>query len=222
LEDLALIVTTSENDIFHRADNLGVPVRVFETNEKLADYLANTSIDLGVLAWWPNIIKPPLLNIPKLGFLNTHPSLLPHNRGKHYNFWAIVEEAPFGVSIHCVDSGVDSGDIVAQKRIAYDWCDNGGSLYKKAQIEMVTLFREAYPTLRRGELQRHPQDLKSGSFHKASELNTASRIDLDRKYTARELLNHLRARTFEGYPGCWFYDDDNRYEVRIDIRRMEK
>ena len=111
---------------------------------------------------------------------------------------------------------------MAQKQIAYDWCDNGGTLYHKAQKEMVTLFRETYPTLRNGQLQRRPQDLRSGSLHKAAELNPASRIDLDATYTARELLNRLRARTFEGYPGCWFDDNDNRYEVRIDIRRMKK
>ena len=179
LQDLALIVTTSENDIFREADALGVPACVFDTDEQIAGHLADASVDLGVLAWWPHIIRPPLLDLPKLGFINTHPSLLPHNRGKHYNFWAIVEEAPFGVSLHRVDSGVDSGDIVAQKQIEYDWCDNGGTLYHKAQKEMVTLFRETYPSLRNGQLQRRPQDLRSGSLHKAAELHPASRIELD-------------------------------------------
>ena len=221
-QDLVLVVTTDENEIFKTAQASDVPARVFESGEQLTEYLSDVSIDLGVLAWWPHIIKPPLLDLPKLGFINTHPSLLPHNRGKHYNFWAIVEEAPFGVSIHCVDSGIDSGDIVTQKRIAYDWCDNGGSLYKKAQKEVVELFRETYPTLRSGQMQRRPQELRTGSLHKASELNPASRIDLDARYTGRDLLNRLRARTFEGHPGCWFEDGGERYEVRINIRRTEK
>jgi methionyl-tRNA formyltransferase len=195
---------------------------VFDTSEELASHLVDTKIDLGVLAWWPKIIKSPLLETPRLGFVNTHPSLLPSNRGKHYNFWAIVEEASFGVSLHCVDSGIDSGDIVAQQRIAYDWCDNGGSLYRKAQEAMVDLFRATYPSLRKGQFPRYPQDMNKGSFHLASELEQTSHLELDASYRGREVLNLLRARTFPGHPGCWFEDNGERFEVRIDIRRAEK
>lgn len=177
---------------------------------------------MGVMAWWPKILKRPLLDAPKYGFVNTHPSLLPHNRGKHYNFWALVEQAPFGVTLHRVDSGIDSGDIVAQTRISYDWCDSGGSLYFKAQAAMVSLFCQTYPRLRTGNFEARPQDPKMGSFHHSSEIDMASRIDLDARYQGRELLNLLRARTFEGYPGCWFEEAGDRYEVSVSIRKVNK
>jgi len=221
-QDLALVVTTAENDIFHESRARKIPVHVFDTSESLASHLASTNIDLGVLAWWPTIIKTQLLKIPRLGFINTHPSLLPFNRGKHYNFWAIVEEASFGVSLHCVDGGIDSGDIVAQQRIAYDWCDNGATLYSKAQEAMVSLFRETYPDLREGQFPVCPQDLDHGSFHQASELEQASHLELDSTYRGRDILNLLRARTFPGHPGCWFEEDGERYEVRVEIWRAEK
>jgi methionyl-tRNA formyltransferase len=221
-QDLALVVTTAENDIFHESRKRKIPVQVFDTNEALAAQLVNAQIDLGVLAWWPKIIKAQLLGLPRLGFINTHPSLLPYNRGKHYNFWAILEEAPFGVTLHCVDDGIDTGDIVAQDRIAYDWCDTGASLYGKAQEVMVGLFRTTYPNLRQGEIPRYPQDTNSGSFHRASELELASHLQLEASYRGREVLNLLRARTFPGHPGCWFEENGERYEVRIEIRRTEK
>ncbi len=221
-QDLALLVTTAENNIFHESRARKIPVYVFDTSERLVSHLASTKIDLGVLAWWPKIIKTQLLEIPRLGFINTHPSLLPFNRGKHYNFWAIVEEAPFGVSLHCVDGGIDSGDIVAQQRIVYDWCDNGGSLYGRAQEAMVNLFRATYPKLREGQFPRFPQDINRGSFHRASELEQTSRLNLDSSYCGREMLNLLRARTFPGHPGCWFEENGEKYEVRIEIRRTEK
>jgi methionyl-tRNA formyltransferase len=220
--DLALVVTIAENEIYHEARERKVPVHVFGTNEELMARLKEPQTDLGVLAWWPNIIKSLLLEMPRLGFINTHPSLLPHNRGKHYNFWAIVEEAPFGVSLHFVDARVDAGDIVAQQRIEYDWCETGGSLYHKAQEAMVSLFRATYPSLREGRFQRCPQDLNRGSFHKASELEAACHIDLDSTYRGRKILNLLRAKTFPGYPGCWFEEDGNRYEIRVDIRKIEE
>ncbi len=175
--------------------------------------------DIGVLAWWPKIIRRPLLAMPKQGFINTHPSLLPYNRGKHYNFWALVEQAPFGVSLHFVEEETDSGDIVTQANLPYDWGDNGATLYAKACHETVRLFKETYPIIRTLTIPRHKQDLSQGSFHYAWELEPASVIDLDQHYKARDLLNLIRARTFPGHPACWFSDAGSDYEVRIEIKR---
>lgn len=222
-EDVSLVVTVSDNVIAYAARASGVDWHVFESDEELSTHMGKFGLvpDIGVLAWWPKIIKFPLLQKPIQGFINFHPSLLPYCRGKHYNFWALVEHAPFGVSLHFVDQDVDSGDIVAQSEISYDWTDNGGTLYFQAQEKIVDLFRQFYPVLRSLNIPRWKQDLSLGSFHRASELEAASRLDLDKKYRARDLLNLLRARTFDGYPSCWFEDDGEKYEVRVSIRRVE-
>jgi len=219
--DLRLLVTTCKNSIFETASQNHLPTIAFESGDQVCQELAARQIrpDVGVLAWWPYVIKYPLLSVPIHGFINTHPSLLPHNRGKHYNFWAIVERAPFGVSLHFVDEGIDSGDVVAQEQIYYGWEDTGGTLYAKATIAMVDLFKRSYPMIRRLEFKRSKQDRNVGSFHHGSELETASRIYLDKPYGARELLNLLRARTFPGRPACTFGDGGAEYEVRIEIKR---
>jgi methionyl-tRNA formyltransferase len=183
--------------------------------------LAALKLDLIVLAWWPYIVKAPVLGMPRLGCLNLHPSLLPWNRGKHYNFWNLVEEAPFGVSIHWADAGVDSGDVAFQADIPKAWEDTGETLYRKAQAGVVTLFRECFDEIRAGRIPRQPQDRSRGSFHRASELEPASRIELDHGYTARALLNLLRARTFPPHPAAWFTDGGQTFEVRVQIRRAE-
>lgn len=218
-EDLCLVVTTGENEIYRVAEARGVPVAVFSSFAQVVASLPDGA-DLGILAWWPKIVKSPLLELPRNGFVNTHPSLLPYNRGKHYNFWALVEQSPFGVTLHRVDAGIDTGDIIAQQGIAYDWCDNGGSLYFKAQAAMLELFCQTYPVLRTGKFESSPQDLSAGSVHRSSEIEAASRIDLERTYVARELINLLRARTFEGYPGCWFEEGGVRYEISINVRKI--
>jgi methionyl-tRNA formyltransferase len=217
-EDVALVVTTSINEIYQSVKGKGIPVCIFDSEKNIAEQL-DSGVDLGVLAWWPKILKSDLLDLPKLGFVNTHPSLLPHNRGKNYNFWALVEQSPFGVTIHRADSGVDSGDIVAQESITYDWCDTGKTLYKKAQLAMLNLFRKTYPSLRIGRFNSTPQDTQAGSFHYASELEFASKIILDKQYRARDLLNLLRARTFDGHPSCWFEEDGIRYEISVKITK---
>jgi methionyl-tRNA formyltransferase len=222
--DVGLVVATAEDRILAAARQAELPFHVFNGSHLLADFIERECLefDLGLLAWWPTLVRSPLTSLPRLGFINFHPSLLPHNRGKNYNFWAIVEEAPFGVSLHFVDEEVDSGDVVVQREIAYDWTDTGESLYLKAQHEIVRLFCEFYPVLRSLQIPRKGQDLARGSFHKAAELDPASHIDLNGQYTARELLNLLRARTFPGHPGCRFEDQGRTYEVRIDIRKVSE
>jgi len=199
---------------------------IFESNSLGSDQtrarLRALDLDLIVLAWWPYILKPELIGIPRLGCLNFHPSFLPYNRGKHYNFWAIVEGAPFGVTIHWVDVAVDCGDIAFQSRIDTSWEDTGATLYYKAQEEIVRLFKEKFSEIKAGRIPRIPQDLGRGSVHFARELDQVSRIELDRNYTARELLNLLRARTFPPHPAAWFVDDGKRYEVRIEIKGVDE
>lgn len=220
--DLCLLVTTESNSVTKRAITTGVPHVVFRSESQLLAFAEERSIkpDLGLLAWWPHILRKGLLSLPHHGFVNTHPSLLPFNRGKHYNFWAIVEKAPFGVSLHVVEPGVDCGAIVAQRRIPYDWLDTGETLFQKAQAAMVELVMEIYPELRTLDFERVPQDLTKGSFHHSSELEPASQIMLNQNYQAEDLINRLRARTFPGRPACWFEADGSKYEIRVDIRRV--
>lgn len=220
-EDLGAVVTVENNQIYKEAKSKNIPVKIFDKNQADQNYHHN-EFEIGVLAWWPLIIKETLLSLPKRGFINFHPSFLPFNRGKHYNFWALVEECPFGVSLHKVDKGIDTGDIISQKLISYNWEDNGETLYKKAQKEIVALFQSTYPSLRENTLVPLVQDLSKGSFHLSSEIDTASKIDIDATFTARQLFNLLRARTFQGHPSCWFEEvNGEKFEVRIKITRKE-
>jgi methionyl-tRNA formyltransferase len=219
--DMALVVTTSENEIFSLVKDVGAACLVFTSAEQVCAHIRSLDLelDIGVLAWWPKLINQPLLATPKYGFINTHPSLLPHNRGKHSNFWALVEQVPFGVSLHVVEDGVDNGDVVAQASVPYSWEDNGATLYAKACQGMVRLFKETYPIIRTLKIPRHKQQLAKGSFHFAKELEAASLINLERHYKARDLFNVIRARTFPGHPACWFTDAGSKYEVRVEINK---
>ncbi len=222
--DIGVVVATARNDIFHMAQRAGIPTIVFESDAQVANLVAreNFVIDIGLVVWWPHIIRQPLLGIARQGFINTHPSLLPHNRGKHYNFWAIVEAVPFGVTLHWIDAGIDTGDIVAQAEIFSSWEDTGQSLFDKARDAMVQLVRDCYPTIRSLNIPRQKQDHVAGSFHASKELEPASVLSLDQSYRARDLLNLLRARTFAGHPGCSFSDGADEFEVRVDIRRKKR
>ncbi|WP_219729863.1 formyltransferase family protein [Sodalinema gerasimenkoae] len=219
--DIGLVVTIEQNDIWEYAKKRGVNVTVYQSDLNLIKEIENFGLclELGFLVWWPKIIKDGLIRLPKAGFINTHPSLLPYCRGRHYNFWSIVEQVPFGVTLHFVNAGIDTGDVVAQEPIFYGWEDNGESLYNKAVNKMISLFQKAYPHIRVFKFNKNPQKLSEGSFHFSHEMDNVSRIDLNQKYTAKDLLNLLRARTFKGHPSCWFEDDGEIYEVRVTIVR---
>lgn len=220
-EDLSLLVTVSENEIYQEAKRANAPCITSSSTSSIYKYLEenNIHVDQGFLIWWPKLVKPPLLNLPKYGFINSHPSLLPYNRGKHPNFWALVEQVPFGVSFHIVDEGIDSGAIIASKRISYNWEDTGGSLYYKAIDATIELFKEIYPEIRKMNVSPLEQDSQKSTFHMAKEIDQASKIELDQQYIARDLINLLRARTFPGQPGCRFVDEGEEFEIRIEITK---
>lgn len=190
-----------------------------EPTHEQVEQLRALAADLAIVAWWPYLLRPTAFSLPRLGCVNFHPSLLPHGRGKHPNFWALCEGSPFGVSLHLIDAGVDSGDVVFQQILPVSWEDTGGTLHQRARVAIVALFKENFARLMRGDIPRQPQVASEGSFHRASELEAASRIDLDKHYSGRELLNLLRARTYMPHPGAWFTEAGAVYDVRVEIKQ---
>jgi methionyl-tRNA formyltransferase len=189
-----------------------------EDRETVA-HLKQLQPDIIILGWWPYIIKGKLFDLPKIGWLNFHPSYLPYGKGKDPNFWAIRDGSPYGVSLHFIDKGIDTGDIVFQKKINVGWVDSGKTLYNRAVKDIVELFKENFDNIKTGKISRKPQDKTNGSFHQRKELNEAYRIFLDKRYLARDLLNIIRARTFPPYPGAWFEDKNEKYEIEIKIKK---
>lgn len=216
-QDVTAFVTTTANTL--HADLHARGFRTLVATDKLLPSLAS-DCDWGFLVWWPNIIREPLLSAPKKGYLNTHPSLLPHARGKHTTFWTLSQALPFGVSLHQVTSVVDCGAILAQQEILYNWTDDSESLYLRAQEAMISLFIAEYPKVRANSVTFVQQNLNS-PIRTSREIESASRIELEKSYTARDMLNLLRARTMRGQPACWFLEDGKRHEVRISISRSE-
>jgi len=202
---------------------VGATIRVVECDrspsEVVLDTLRQARIDLGILAWWPYVIKTPLLTLPSQGFLNFHPSYLPYNRGKNPNFWSLIEQTPFGVTLHWIDAEVDSGEIAYRHLIPSTWEDTGQSLYERAQEEIVRLFADHVDEIWNGETPRR-RPLAIGRPRRAAELHPASEIALDAPVAPRRLLNLIRARTFSPHPAAWFVDDGQTYEVRVSIRKV--
>ena len=97
--------------------------------------------------------------------MNFHISLLPWNRGADPNLWSFLEDTPKGVSIHYIDDGIDTGDILAQREVPHQREDTLRTSYDRLSETMLTLFKEVWPTLRAGMITAFPQP-REGSFHR--------------------------------------------------------
>jgi methionyl-tRNA formyltransferase len=173
--------------------------------------------DIGISILFGYILKPVFLDMFHYGVINLHPAFLPHNRGAYPNVWSIVEGTPAGATLHYIDVGVDTGDIIAQQQVPVDLTDTGGALYHKLERACVELFKETWPLIRHGQAPRISQDRTAGTYHRTQDVESIDHIDLDRSYTARELIDVIRARTFPPYPGAYFVHQGRRVYVRLQL-----
>ncbi len=173
--------------------------------------------DMGISAYFGFILKPEMINLMSYCCINIHPALLPYNRGIYPNSWSIIDGTPAGVTIHHINEGIDTGDIIAQKKVTVEPIDTGESLYRKLEVLSFELFKETWPYLRNGEIRRIPQSKNEGTFHCMSDVREIDEIDLDNEYNAREFINILRARTFPPYPGAFFKHAGHKIYLRLQL-----
>jgi methionyl-tRNA formyltransferase len=172
--------------------------------------------DIGVSVLFGYILRKAFTDIFPSGVINVHPSYLPFNRGVYPNVWSIVDGTPAGASVHYIDEGVDSGDIIAQRQIPVELVDTGETLYRKLERLCVELFQETWPLILSGQASRTPQ-AHPGTLHRVCDLERIDEIDMDRMYTGRELINILRARTFPPHAGAFLRRSEGKIYIRVDL-----
>lgn len=172
--------------------------------------------DLLVSVMFGYILKKEILSVAKYGAVNLHPAYLPFNRGAHPNVWSIIEGTPAGVTLHTIDERVDTGKILAQIKVKVLPEDTGKSLYRKLEDAAYELLANNWPRLVGHKIK--PRRQKSGgSYHLVKDLQNWDEIVLDKKYTGREVLNILRARTFPPYRGAYFKAGGKKIFARVKL-----
>jgi methionyl-tRNA formyltransferase len=173
--------------------------------------------DIGVSILFDYILKPEFLELFPLGVANLHPAYLPYNRGQYPNVWSIIEGTPAGATLHYIDPGVDTGDIIARLRVSVEPIDTGETLYRKLEQACVDLFKETWPAIRSGQAPRLSQSRGEGTCHRTRDVEDVDCIDLDREYKAGELIDLIRARTFPPYSGAYFIDRGRKVYLRLQL-----
>ncbi len=121
--------------------------------------------DLVVVVAFGQILPREMLELPRRGCINVHPSLLPMYRGAAPLNWAIIRgETTTGVTIMQMDEGMDSGDILLQEETAIGDRETVGELHDRLAVRGAQLLMETIRMIEAGTIMRIPQDHAAATF----------------------------------------------------------
>lgn len=139
------------------------PINSKKVYEKVKAYAP----DLCVICHFERIIKEPILSVPKYGFINVHPSMLPNYRGMAPQHWPIINgEKEAGITCHYVDEGTDTGNIIVQRIVPLNDDMYVSDLQRIWLKEYTTLVVEAIEHIMNGAPTIKQKHLKGSYFGK--------------------------------------------------------
>lgn len=171
------------------------------------DYLSNSNInspefiekaksyncDLFVSMSFNQIFKTEIINIPRLRTINCHAGKLPFYRGRNILNWVLInDEKNFGITVHYIDEGIDTGDIILQRNYPITDNDSYKTLLEVAYIECANILYDAVKLIYEAKVQAiiqnsiHPVGFYCGQRGEGDEI-------IDWNQSSRELFNFIRS-----------------------------
>jgi methionyl-tRNA formyltransferase len=155
--------------------------------------------DLIVVAAYGQILPAAILELPRLGCLNVHTSLLPKYRGAAPIQWALLDgESETGVTIMKMDAGLDTGAILTQRATPIEENDNAATLHDRLATLGAELLTATIPLYAEGGIEPKPQDHSRATYARKI---TKEDGCLDWTLPARSLWNRVRGLT--PWPGTF-------------------
>lgn len=173
--------------------------------------------DIGISILFGYIVRPEFLDLFPYGCINLHPAYLPYNRGAFPNVWSIIDGTPAGVTLHYIDANIDTGDIIAQRKVTIEAVDTGETLYHKLEQASLNLFKETWPLVKAGKAPRISQSGEAGTYHHTRDVEKVDEILPDKLYSGQKLIDILRARTFPPYRGAYITVNGRKIYLRLEL-----
>ena len=193
--DLALKLISEKNEI-----PVYIPEKVNSTSV-IEDFKA-LNPDLCVSMSYDQIIKANLRQIPKDGFINCHAGKLPNYRGRNVINWALInDEKEIGITVHFIDDGIDTGDIISQIVIPITEKDHYGTLLEKVTKKCPEVLLDAMLKIKKGTVQPIKQNHINGSYY--SYRREGDEL-IDWSWGSRRIHNFIRA-LYHPAPGAQSY-----------------
>ncbi len=154
-------------------------------------------VDFIVSYGYQYLIREEILQRFPRKVVNLHISLLPYNRGKDPNLWSFLEDTPKGVTIHYIDPGIDTGDILAQSELTFADTETLRTTYAKLSATIESLFMKIWPQVRIGRHPCSPQP-RGGTFHYARDIKQVEHLLTEGWDTpVRELIGRCQQETLD-------------------------
>lgn len=166
---------------------------------RFIEWLDARRADVILVAAYGRLLPAPVLEHPRLGCLNVHPSLLPRYRGPAPIQWALANgDAQTGVTIMQMDGGMDTGDMLRQLKIPLGPEDTGDILHDRLADLGAELLLGTLDALESGPVDAVPQDDALAS-HAPMLTRDSGRVD----WTLAASRLEFRVRGFHPWPGSW-------------------
>lgn len=193
------------------------PIRIKRPEE--VEELRKYEADVFVVAAFGQILSKEILDMPRLGCLNIHASLLPKYRGSSPIQWAVINgEEKSGITIQQMNEGVDTGDILYQKEIFLDKKETGESLFEKLAALGAEAIVEALALLEAGRLVPVPQK-EEEAVHTVMLDKSMGKVEWSKSAVAIERL----IRGLNSWPSAYtFYEGKQLKLWDADVCRPEE
>ena len=189
----------------------GIPVIQAQTlkSSEVLEKLASFQPELIIVAAFGYILPPEVLSLPRFACLNVHPSLLPRHRGPSPVANTILcGDELTGVTIMLMDSGMDTGPILAQEKVGISFMDTTGSLSSRLADVGAKLLLETLSNWLGGQLEPQAQEESQATY---SKLTTSEDAAIDWHLSAVELWRRIRA--YNPWPGCYTWCQGKRLKI---------
>ncbi|HFT7663367.1 TPA: methionyl-tRNA formyltransferase [Aeromonas veronii] len=203
------------------AKELGIPFVVHENvnSESFIKEISNYKAELFVSMSFNQILKSSIINTPPLGFINCHAGKLPFYRGRNPLNWVLINgEKEFGITIHYVDEGIDTGDIIKQSVFTISENDNYGTLLRLASEECGSVLLSAIRDIKNGQADRYKQnDIHPIGSYFCQRVVGDEFVDFE--WSEKRFHDFVRGITLPG-PCARVFISDKEYAI-VETKRIE-
>ena len=173
------------------------------------EYLKKFDADIFIVVAFGQILTKNILDMPKYGCVNVHASLLPKYRGAAPIQWAVINgDAITGVTTMRMDTGIDTGDMIAKKEVRLAKDETGGSLFEKLADVGAKLCVETMQLIKDGNATYTPQNSEAATH---TSMISKELGNIDWKKPAVEIERLIRG--LNPWPSAYTHLDDKAFKI---------
>lgn len=184
------------------AKMLGLEVIEYDVtpnSPKIINKIKEKNADIGVICSFDKLLNKDFLNTTKMGYINCHPSLLPHYRGANPYFHIINNgEKMSGITLHFADENFDTGEIIMQKGVILEERETIGTLFNRCNYTIADMLIKVLSDIQNGA-QIVTKKQPEGNFKTAPKIEGSIKIDLSKTGCEIERLTRAANPFYNAY-----------------------